>query len=262
MNPILTFDKVTVSYGGRAVTNDVSFSLHPGEILGIVGESGSGKSSLLKAVLGLLGSDGLVTNGNIRFKDMNLPDLTARELRIICGAQIGMVFQDAGASFCPVRTVGAQIFESMSAHIKIKKKDAKTKALTLFEKLNLENGERIWDSYPFELSGGMNQRVGIAAAMLLEPDVLMADEPTSALDMDAQKQVMEELLHLRKMFGTAEIIVSHDISVLSAMADTILILKDGRVIEYGAAEKILNQPEHTYTRELLTAAHTVCGGRK
>lgn len=252
-NALLTYDSVEVSFSGLAVTHDVSFSLHAGEILGIVGESGSGKSTLLKAAMGLLGGSRLVTGGDIWFRGRNLPDLSDRELRTICGREIGMIFQDAGASFCPIRTIGDQIYESMAAHREITREQAREKALILFEKLHLPNGPRIWNSHPFELSGGMNQRVGIAAAMLMEPPVLLADEPTSALDVTAQKQVIGELLHLRQMFHTAMILVTHDIGVVSAMADTILVLKEGRIMECGPANRVLGQPQDPYTRQLLAA---------
>ncbi len=253
MEPILTYDSVGISFDGSEIIHDVSFNLHKGEILGIVGESGSGKSSLLKAALGLLGSGGMVTQGNIWFEGKNLPNLKDRELRKICGAKIGMIFQDASASFCHVRTVGDQIYESMSAHVKIKKAEAKEKVLSLFEKLNLKDGETVWKSYPFELSGGMNQRVGIAAAMLTEPSVLLADEPTAALDVIAQKQVVEEMLRLRELFQTSIIIVSHDLGVISAVADSVLVLKDGKTVEYGSARDILKNPQNVYIRELLAA---------
>lgn len=253
MEALLSYQSVEVSFNGQAVTHDVSFSLHAGEILGIVGESGSGKSTLLKAAMGLLGSSGMVTRGDILFGGKNLPDLTESELRSVCGAQIGMIFQDSGASLCPIRTIGAQIYESMSAHMEITKEQAKDKALALFEKLQFKNGQRIWDSYPFELSGGMNQRAGIAIAMLMEPKVLLADEPTSALDMAVQKQVVEEMLRLRELFGTAIILVTHDIGVVSAMADTVLVLKQGQVMEYGKADKVLQTPQNDYTRQLLAA---------
>lgn len=253
MEALLSYQSVEVSFNGLAVTHDVSFLLHGGEILGIVGESGSGKSTLLKAAMGLLGSSGMVTRGDILFGGKNLPDLTERELRSVCGAKIGMIFQDCAASLCPIRTIGAQIYESMSAHMEITKEHAKDKALALFEKLQLKNGQRIWDSYPFELSGGMNQRAGIAMAMLMEPKVLLADEPTSALDMAVQKQVVEEMLRLRELFGTAIILVTHDIGVVAAMADTVLVLKEGQVMEYGKAAKVLQTPQNDYTRQLLAA---------
>ncbi|MDD7388973.1 MAG: ABC transporter ATP-binding protein [Lachnospiraceae bacterium] len=253
MEELLRYESVEICFSGQAVTHDVNFTLHPGEILGIVGESGSGKSTLLKAAMGLLGENGMVTKGDIRFHRKNLPDLTEKELRCIRGAEIGMIFQDAGASLCPIRTIGSQIFESMAAHSKVTRAEAKEKALALFEKLNFSDGERIWNSYPFELSGGMNQRVGIAIAMLMEPSVLLADEPTSALDVAVQRQVVQEMLHLRELFGTAIILVTHDIGVVSAMADTVLVLKDGCVMEYGKAKKVLEHPENAYTAKLMAA---------
>lgn len=253
MEPLLTYRSVEVSFNGRAVTHDVSFTLHAGEILGIVGESGSGKSTLLKAAMGLLGNGGLVTKGDIWFKGKDLPDLPEKELRKICGAGIGMIFQDAGASLCPICTIGEQIYESMSAHMEITRSQAREKALALFEKLQFKDGQRIWNSYPFELSGGMNQRAGIAIAMLMEPPVLLADEPTSALDVAVQKQVIEEMLHLRELFGTAMILVTHDIGVVSAMADMVLVLKDGRIMEFGTAQQVLHEPRDAYTRKLLAA---------
>lgn len=253
MKEILSYDSVEVSFDGKAVVHDVSFSLHPGEILGIVGESGSGKSTLLKAAMGLLGKSGMVTRGDIWFQEKDIPDLSRGEMRKICGEKIGMIFQDAGASLCPIRTIGEQIYESITAHKKMSREQAKKKALGLFEKLKFQDGERIWNSYPFELSGGMNQRAGIAIAMLMEPPVLLADEPTSALDVAVQRQVVQEMLSLRELFGTAIILVTHDIGVVSAMADSILVLKEGKVMEYGNAGEVLQNPQNEYTRKLLSA---------
>ncbi len=254
MDDLLRYDSVEISFGGRAVVRGVSFSLRPGEILGLVGESGSGKTTLIKAAMGLLGRDGLVTRGDIWFEGKNLPDLSEKELRKVRGAGIGMIFQDAGASLCPVRTIGGQIYESMAAHRRISKAEARGAALALFEKLRLQDPARVWDSYPFELSGGMNQRAGIAIAMLSNPSVLLADEPTSALDVAAQRQVVGELLEVREQFGTAMVLVTHDIGVVSAMADRVLVLRDGNVMEYGEAARVLRAPRSAYTRELLAAA--------
>lgn len=253
MEELLAYDSVEVSFGGHAVVQDISFSLYSGEILGLVGESGSGKSTIIKAAIGLLGSNGLVTKGDIWFEGKNLPDLPEKEMRHIRGGRIGMVFQDAGASLCPIRTIGEQIFESIAAHRQVTKAEAKEAALTLFDKLRFKDGERIWNSYPFELSGGMNQRAGMAIAMLMNPSVLLADEPTSALDMGIQRQMVEELLVLREMSGTAIILVTHDIGVVSAIADTVLVLQQGNIREYGRAQDVLNTPQNDYTRKLLSA---------
>lgn len=252
-NKILTYESVEISFGGRTVVQDVNFSLKSGEILGLVGESGSGKSTLIKAAMGLLGSDGLVTKGDIRYMGQNILDIPEKEKRKVRGAKIGMIFQDAGASLCPIRTIGEQIYESMRAHVKIIRSEAKDRAMELFEKLNFKDSQRVWDSYPFELSGGMNQRVGIAIAMLMNPPILFADEPTSALDVSVQRQVVKEMLKLRELFGTAIIIVTHDIGVVRAMADTVLVLKDGKAVEYGPAVKVLEHPEDPYTKKLLAA---------
>ena len=252
-NKILTYESVEISFGGRTVVQDVNFSLKSGEILGLVGESGSGKSTLIKAAMGLLGSDGLVTKGDIRYMGQNILDIPEKEKRKVRGAKIGMIFQDAGASLCPIRTIGEQIYESMRAHVKITRSEAKDRAMELFEKLNFKDSQRVWDSYPFELSGGMNQRAGIAIAMLMNPPILFADEPTSALDVSVQRQVVKEMLKLRELFGTAIIIVTHDIGVVRAMADTVLVLKDGKAVEYGPAVKVLEHPEDPYTKKLLAA---------
>lgn len=164
-----------------------------------------------------------------------------------------MIFQDSGASLCPIRTIGAQMYESMSAHRKITKKETAHSALEIFERLGLEDGERILRSYPFMLSGGMNQRVGIAMAMLHRPPLLLADEPTSALDTVTQKQTVEEMLALREIYDTAIILVTHNIGVVEAMADKVLVLHEGRQEEYGPAAQVLRCPQAEYTKELLAA---------
>ena len=253
MAALLDYQHVEISFNGNPVVRDVSFSLHPGEILGLVGESGSGKSTIIRSAMGLLGSGGMVTRGDIWFEGKNLPDLSDREMRKICGEKIGMIFQDCGASMSPIRTIGEQIVESMAAHRRVDAAAAKASAMELFEKLRFRDGERVWASYPFELSGGMNQRAGIAIAMLMNPAVLLADEPTSALDTAVQRQVVEEMLRIREVFGTAIVIVTHDIGVVSAMADTVLVLRNGCAMEYGRAKDVLENPQNDYTRKLLSA---------
>lgn len=253
MEALLQYNHVDISYLGQPVIRDVSFSLHSGEVLGIVGESGSGKSTLIKAAMGLLGCEGQVTRGDIWFKGKNLPELPPKELRKLCGPELGYIFQSSGSAFCPIRTVGAQLFETMRAHGKITKADFEVQALELLGKLGFADGKRILASYPFELSGGMQQRIGIAAAMLLNPSVLFADEPTSALDVTIQKQVVEEMLMVRETFGTAIVLVTHNLGVIGAMTDRVLVLENGRCVECGSTRQVLSQPRADYTKALLAA---------
>ena len=253
MAEILRYEHVDITYNGFKAIRDVSFTVDEGEILGIVGESGSGKSTLIKAAMGLLGDTGLVTRGDIWYKGMDLPDLPARELRKLNGPELSMIFQHAGSAFCPTRTVGAQLYASMTEHENLTKEQFHARAADLLEKIGFENPQRILESYPFELSGGMQQRVGIAAAMLLNPSVLLADEPTSALDVSVQKQVVEEMLLVRKTFGTAIVLVTHNIGVIGAMADRVLVMRNGETVEYGETEQVLNHPREAYTRTLMAA---------
>lgn len=252
MEPILRFDQVNICYSGKPAVRDISFSLEPGEILGIVGESGSGKSTIIKAAMGLLGNTGAVTKGSIWYNGKNIPDLPPKELRKLCGPELGMIFQNCGSAFCPVRTIGAQMLEAVNEHVPISKAAFEAQATEMLDKLGLDS-RRVLRSYPFELSGGMNQRVGIATAMLMNPKILLADEPTSALDVSAQKQVVEEMLLLRKLYGTSIVIVTHNIGVVRAMADRVLVLKDGSMREYGSAAQVLKAPTDPYTKTLLAA---------
>ena len=230
MTEVIRYEHVDISYKGKRVVHDVSFSVEKGEILGIVGESGSGKSTLIKAAMGL-----------------------PREMRKLCGPELGMIFQTAGSSFCPIRTVRAQLYEFMTEHKKIKADVFENQAEELLEKFGFEDPKRVLDSYPFELSGGMQQRVGIAAAMLLNPKILMADEPTSALDVTVQKQVVEEMLMVRETFGTSIVLVTHNMGVIRAMADKVLVLHEGEIMEYGVTKEVFEHPGSVYTKKLLAA---------
>ena len=250
---VLSYENVDISYNGNTVVKNINFKLAEGEILGIVGESGSGKSTVLKAAMNLLGKGGLVTRGDIWFKGMDIPDLPDKQMRKINGPEIGMIFQNSGSAFCPIRTVGDQLYEAMCAHERISKAEFKNKATELFEKIGFNDVQRILKSYPFELSGGMQQRVGVAAAMLMNPKVLLADEPTSALDVSIQSLVIDEMLKVRELFGTSMIIVSHNIGVIGAMADNVIVMKDGQMIEYGKKDDVINCPKEEYTKKLMSA---------
>lgn len=250
---VLIYDHVTVSYGKTVVVRDVSFAVKEGCVLGIVGESGSGKSTLLQAAMGMPGSAGTV-RGDIWFAGSHMLDVTEEERRRLLGDRIAMVWQDAGAALCPIRTIGAQCRETVAAHRRMSEADSTRLALDVFQRLGLFDGKRIWNSYPFELSGGMNQRVGVAMAMLLRPQVLLADEPTSALDVYAQKHVLEEIQLLKKMYDTTIVMVTHDMGVVRQIADYVLVLKHGEMVEYGPAAQVLQAPQTAYTRALIEAA--------
>ena len=258
--PLLEYSHVDVSYNGLAVVRDVSFPVMPGEVVCIVGESGSGKSTLVKAAMGQLGSNGMVTRGDIWYRGASIPDLPARDLRRLCGSDLALVFQDCLAALTPIRRIGDQVHESMAAHRPLDRATCDTLACEMFAKLGLEDPERVLSSYPFELSGGMGQRVGIAIALLSEPSVLFADEPTSALDVIVQAQVIELLQRVNVNLGTAIVLVTHNMGVVRALADRVLVLKDGEVVEFGEAAQVLDAPAADYTRELLAAAPRLMQG--
>ena len=252
MEELLRYDHVDISYNGFLAVKDVSFTLEPGEILGIVGESGCGKSTLIKAAMGLLGSAGMVTRGDIWYKGKNLPDLPPKELRKLNGPELGMIFQSAGSSFCPIRTIGAQLYETMTEHGKISKPEFHQRATELLGKLGFEDGNRVLGSYPFELSGGMQQRVGIAAAMLLNPSVLLADEPTSMVDACSRANILDMLLQLRDEIGMTIIFITHDIGLAYYISDTVYIMEHGKFVEYGKADEVILNPQAAYTKRLIS----------
>lgn len=251
--PILAVEHLQVCYAGKPVLEDISLTIEPGQILGIVGESGSGKSTLIQAAMGLLGNDGAVTRGDILYKNQNVTDLKGDELRRLRGPEMGMIFQNTGASLCPIRTIEDQLYEAVLQHEKTTKQEIKDRAMDLFEKMKLPDGERILKSYPFELSGGMNQRVGIMMAVILRPSLLFGDEPTSALDVTVQAQVVREMMKMRELFGTTIAIVTHNIGVVEYMADKVAVMHQGRLVEYGDTKEVIHHPREAYTRKLIDA---------
>lgn len=251
--PLLDMRHVEISYNGRPVVHDVSLQMEPGEILGIVGESGSGKSTVIKGAMGLLGNSGAVTKGDIYYKGKNVADAGSEEIRKMRGPAMGMIFQNTGAALCPIRTIGDQLYESVSQHEKASREEVQDRALELFGRMRLTDGKRILDSYPFELSGGMNQRVGIMMAMVLRPALLFADEPTSALDVTVQAQVVKEMMKMRELYGTGIAIVTHNIGVVEYMADKIAVMHQGNLVEYGKKEDVIHHPRENYTKKLIGA---------
>ena len=251
MDSLLLVEHVTISYNGKPVVQDVSFELKQGEILGIVGESGSGKSTIVKAIMGLLGEEGLVTRGDIWYKGENLTDMSEKKLRKLLGTEIGMVFQDCKAALCPVRTIGAQIHEAVSEHEKISKKEVRERAGEIMKKIGLDDSDRVLDSYPFELSGGMNQRVGICTAMILHPNLLLADEPTSALDPEMVGEVLQVMKELAEE-GMTMIVVTHEMGFAREVANRVLFMDEGLVKEEAPPAEFFSHPKHPRLQEFLS----------
>ena len=251
MSELLTVEDLVVAYGKKRIVHDINFSVKRGEILVIAGESGSGKSTILKAIGGLLGKGGAIIGGQIFFDGKEITYLSDVQRRKISGDSIGFIFQNAGASFCPIRTIGEQIFESVRAHHDWDKKFFIERAEDIMQKINL--APEVLEEYPFRLSGGMAQRAGILAATILEPKLLLADEPTSALDAVTQVSVIKELLKLRERQKISIVMVTHDLRIAKFMADKILILKNGLMVEFGTREQIFNEPREKYTQELIRA---------
>lgn len=250
---LFQMEHVTICYNGNPIVEDLNFELKQGEILGIVGESGSGKSTIIKAIMSILGNEGEITEGNIWYKGENLARMSEKELRRYLGPELGIIFQDCKASLCPVRKIGAQLCDAIRAHEKISVGEIRQRAFQIMKKIGLNEPERIWKSYPFQLSGGMNQRVGICMAVLQNPQLLLADEPTSALDVTVQKQVIEELISMKEEYKTSMIIVTHNIGVVRKMADKVMILKDGRICDYGKTDAILENPTDQYSKQLVNS---------
>lgn len=256
---MLDVQDLSISWNGNPVVHDVSFQLRMGEVLAIVGASGSGKSTLLHAILGLPSDTRTVTGGRILLDGRDLLRLSADERRGLAGSTLSMIFQDAGASFCPVRRIGDELLDSVRGK-GWTREDLQAHARPLLQKLRLDAD--VLDAYPFELSGGMAARVGILAALLLSPRVLLADEPTSALDTVTQADVVRELLALCRAQGSALILVTHHMGVAWYMADRVLVLQAGRVVEQGTCEDVFTHPASAYTQELIAFVPRIGGGRE
>ena len=255
---ILNLKNLSVSYGDINILKDIDLSLKKGEILGIVGESGSGKSTLIKSIMGILDENASI-DGEINFEGKDLASLSLKDYRKIKGKEISMIFQNPTEYFNPTRKISKQFIETIRSHNDISKQEIQKKSINTFKFLGLKDGKKIWNSYPFELSGGMNQRVAIALSIMLEPKILLADEPTSALDVTVQAQVVKELLKLRQKLNTSIILVTHNIGVASYMSDNIGVMYGGRIIEYGESEELINNPKHPYTKMLINSVPVING---
>lgn len=235
----------------RAV-NGVSFELGRGKILGVVGESGSGKSVTAYSIMQILSSTGKVVDGEILYKGENILNYSKKQLDNFRGDKCSIIFQDPMTSLNPTFTVGYQLNEALQLHTKYKgKKEATQRSIELLEMVGVNQPDKRIKQYPFELSGGMRQRVMIAMALACEPDILIADEPTTALDVTIQAQILELMQDLQKKLGMAIIMVTHDLGVIASMCDEIIVMYGGRVCERGTADDIFYNPRHEYTKGLL-----------
>ena len=251
---LLDVTGVSVRYPGdkKMILRDVDLTLYSGQITCVIGESGCGKSTLLNAVLQLPGRVD-VCEGSVEYKGEDLRSLSREEFRRLRGSGIGVVFQEPGASLNPIRKIHVQFYEAMCAHGRVSRSQAREKASAILRNLEFPDPDRILDSCPAQLSGGMNQRVAIALAMALDPDILLADEPTSALDVTVQAQIVEELIHLRDTYNTCILMITHNMGVVAKMADMVAVMYGGRMIEYGPREQVLYHSAHPYTQALMEA---------
>ncbi|OKL53369.1 dipeptide ABC transporter ATP-binding protein [Bowdeniella nasicola] len=231
----------------------VDLDVRPGETLGIVGESGSGKTMTALAIMGLLPGNGVVSNGSIMFDGKDLVTADPADVRRLRGTEIGMIFQDPMTSLNPTMTIGNQIGESLRIHRGASKAAARERAIDIMRRVGMPRADKICDDYPHQLSGGMRQRAMIAMALVCHPKLLIADEPTTALDVTTQLQILDLLDELKEEFGSAVILVTHDLAVVAGRADTVAVMYAGRVMEHAPAAPFFESPEHQYTRALLAA---------
>ncbi|WP_096787800.1 ABC transporter ATP-binding protein [Rhodobacter sp. CZR27] len=264
--PVLTVEGLEVSVrteaGLRPLVSGLSFTLGRGETLAIAGESGSGKSITSLAIMGLLPPPAVrVTGGRIALGPTELTALPEGRMRAIRGDRIAMIFQEPMTSLNPVLTIGTQLAEAIRAHTPLSRAEARARALEALRSVRLSQPERRLEQYPHELSGGMRQRVMIAMALALRPEVLIADEPTTALDVTVQREVLDLLRDLQRELGTAIILITHDMGVVAEMADRVIVMRDGRMVEEGTATDIFTRPQADYTRALLAAVPRMGAGR-
>ena len=243
--------------GEVQAVNGVSFNLDAGKVLGIVGESGSGKSVTAYSIMQILADTGKIKSGHILYKGEDLTTWSEHQMSGFRGKCCSIIFQDPMTSLNPVFTIGNQIMEAIRLHTHGDKAEAKAKALEMLRLVGINEPEKRLKQYPFELSGGMRQRVMIAMALACEPDILIADEPTTALDVTIQAQILELMQELQKKLGMAIIMVTHDLGVIAEMCDEIVVLYGGRICERGTADEIFYNPRHEYTKGLLRSIPTI-----
>lgn len=262
MSNILEVENCTICYQNHEpAVSGVSFSVGEREIVSIVGESGSGKTTLIRAILGILPPGGQITDGRILLLGRDLVKCDEDEMRKIRGKEAAMIFQDVGASLDPIRKIESQYRESVQVYRKLRREEFASLGRNMLKRMRLTDPDRVMLSYPFELSGGMKQRVGIAMSMTAEPKLLLADEPTSALDVTIQAQVVAEMKQLREHYSAAIILVTHNMGVASYISDKIGVMRCSKMVEFGPRDDVIFHPRHDYTKQLLNAVPKLEGKR-
>ncbi|MDH3714666.1 MAG: ATP-binding cassette domain-containing protein [Gammaproteobacteria bacterium] len=251
--PLLEIDNLSVTFGGLRAVDGLDLSIDEGEVLGIVGESGSGKSVAMLAVMGLIAFPGVVRANAVRFNGRELTGLNKRERRNLTGKDIAMIFQEPMTSLNPCFTVGFQITETLKVHEGGTRNTRRERALELLSQVGIPDPERRLNSFPHQLSGGMNQRVMIAIAIACRPKLLIADEPTTALDVTIQAQILQLLLGLQREYGMALVLITHDMGVVAETAQRVSVMYAGQLVEERAAGALFTHPRHPYTHALLDA---------
>ncbi|RNL86061.1 ABC transporter ATP-binding protein [Halostreptopolyspora alba] len=253
--PVLRIDSLNTAFQTRfgpvEVVNDASLTVHAGESVAVVGESGSGKSVTALSVMGLLESTGEVTHGSIRLRDRELVGLSNRAYRAVRGRDVGMIFQDPTTCLDPVYTIGHQVTQAIRVHADRGRRAARERAVELLTMVGIPDPASRMSAYPHELSGGQRQRVMIAIALACGPDLLIADEPTTALDVTVQAQILDLLRRTRRELGTALLLITHDLAVVSEVAERVVVMYAGQVVEQGPVADVLTAPRHPYTAALL-----------
>lgn len=254
MSAILKVENLNVTLRHRRVSKklveDVSFEVHPGECLGILGESGSGKSMTVKSVLGLLDKNFQVS-GSAIFDGQDLLKETKEELRRLRGSRITMVLQNPMTCFDPLYRIGNQMAEIFATHTSWNVQEIRSRCLEILDQMRIRNGEEVLEKYPHQLSGGMLQRIMIGIAMALQPELLIADEPTTAIDAITQYEILEEFIRIKKQKNTAMLFITHDLGAISKVADRILVMNSGHVVDSGSFDHILKHADDPYTRMLV-----------
>ncbi len=255
--PLLVVDRLGIRFGETVAVDGVSFAIAPGETLGLVGESGSGKSATSLAMLGLLPGSATVT-GDIQFEGRSLFALGAEEMRRMRGREMAMIFQEPMTALNPVMVVGRQIGEAVRAHHpEMSGAEVRARVMEAMQAVDLPEPERRFGDYPHQFSGGQRQRILIAMSIVNRPKLLIADEPTTALDVTVQAQVLDLLRELKRTYALTMLFISHDLAVVSQVADRVAVMQNGRIVEMATTEELFRAPRHAYTRRLLGSAPTM-----